>query len=55
MAETTWTTDRSNLVKPQNNRLKFVVGDSIKFTQIDATTSRLEFDPEYYTGRQWMK
>lgn len=93
MAETTWTTEKGDLVKPRSNRLKFVVGgvlivaaigflivnamsgntqlyktvdefyaeqgrlagrdlrvsgvvvgDSIQFTQIDATTSRLEFD-----------
>lgn len=93
MAETTWTTEQGDLLKPRNNRMKFVVGgvlivaaivflvvnamsgntqlyktvdefyaeqsrlvgrdlrvsgmvvgDSIKFTQIDATTSRLEFD-----------
>lgn len=93
MAETTWTTEKGDLVKPRSNRLKFivggvlivaaigflivnamsgntqlyktvdefyaeegrlagrdlrvsgvVVGDSIEFTQIDATTSRLEFD-----------
>jgi len=93
MAETTWTTERGDLLKPSSNRMKFVVGgvlivaaivflvvnamsgntqlyktvgefyseqsrlvgrdlrvsgivvgDSIKFTQIDATTSRLEFD-----------
>jgi cytochrome c-type biogenesis protein CcmE len=93
MAETTWTTEQGELLKPKSNRTKFVVGgvlivaaivflvvnamsgntqlyktvgefyaeqsrlvgrdlrvsgivvgDSIKFTQIDATTSRLEFD-----------
>ena len=93
MAETTWTTDKGDLLKPRSNRMKFVVGgvliaaaiiflvvnamtgntqlyktvgefyaeqsrlagrdlrvsgwvigDSIQFTQIDATTSRLEFD-----------
>jgi cytochrome c-type biogenesis protein CcmE len=93
MAESTWTTEQAELVKPRSNRLKFVIGgvlivaaigflifnamsgntqlyktvdefyaeqsrlvgrdlrvsgivlgDSIKFTQIDATTSRLEFD-----------
>ncbi|HSM55771.1 MAG TPA: cytochrome c maturation protein CcmE [Candidatus Sulfomarinibacteraceae bacterium] len=93
MAETTWTTDKGDLLKPRSNRMKFVIGgllivaaliflitnamsgstqlyktvdefyadqsalvgrdlrvsgmvigDSIKFTQIDATTSRLEFD-----------
>lgn len=93
MAETTWTTDKGELLKPRDNRMKFaaggvlivaalvflianamngstqlyktvdefyaeqnvlvgrdlrvsglVIGDSIKFTQIDATTSRLEFD-----------
>ncbi|HZD11844.1 MAG TPA: cytochrome c maturation protein CcmE [Candidatus Binatia bacterium] len=93
MAETTWTTEKGDLLKPRSNRLKFavggvlivaaivflvvnamsgntqlyktvdefyaeqsrlvgrdlrvsgiVIGDSIKFTQIDATTSRLEFD-----------
>lgn len=93
MAETTWTTEKGDLLKPRSNRMKFVVGgvlivaaiiflvanamagntqlyktvdefyaeqsrlvgrdlrvsgmvvgDSIKFTQIDATTSRLEFD-----------
>lgn len=93
MAETTWTTEQGDLLKPRSNRMKFVVGgvlivaaivflvvnamsgntqlyktvgefyaeqsrlvgrdlrvsglvvgDSIKFTQIDATTSRLEFD-----------
>lgn len=93
MAETTWTTENGELLKPRNNRMKFVVGgvlivaaiiflvvnamsgntqlyktvdefyadqsrlvgrdlrvsgfvvgDSIQFTQIDATTSRLEFD-----------
>lgn len=93
MAETTWTTEQGDLLKPKSNRMKFVVGglliaaaiiflvanamsgntqlyktvdefyaeqsrlvghdlrvsgmvvgDSIKFTQIDATTSRLEFD-----------
>lgn len=93
MAQTTWTTEQGELLKPKDNRMKFViggvlivaaivflvvnamsgntqlyktvgefyaeqsrlvgrdlrvsglvVGDSIKFTQIDATTSRLEFD-----------
>ena len=93
MAETTWTTEKGDLLKPRSNRMKFVVGgvlivaaivylvvnamtgntqlyktvgefyseqsrlvgrdlrvsglvvgDSIQFTQIDATTSRLEFD-----------
>ena len=93
MAQTTWTTESGELLKPRNNRMKFVVGgvlivaaivflvvnamtgntqlyktvgefyseqsrlvgrdlrvsgivvgDSIKFIQIDATTSRLEFD-----------
>lgn len=93
MAETTWTTESGELLRPKNNRMKFVVGgvlivaaivflivnamsgntqlyktvdefyaeqsrlvgqdlrvsgfvvgDSITFTQIDATTSRLEFD-----------
>lgn len=93
MADISWTTDKGNLVKPKNSRLKFVVGgvlivaalaflvlnamsgntqlyktvdefyaeqsrltgsdlrvsgvvvgESIQFTQIDATTSRLEFD-----------
>lgn len=93
MADTTWTTEQAQAIKPRSNRLKFVVGgvlivaaliflivnamsgntqlyktvgefyseqsrlvgrdlrvsglvvgDSIKFEQIDATTSRLEFD-----------
>lgn len=93
MAQTTWTTEQGELLKPRSNRLKFVVGgvliiaaltflivnamsgntqlyktvdefyaeqsrltgrdlrvsgyvlgDSIQFVQIDATTSRLEFD-----------
>lgn len=93
MAQTTWTTESGELLKPRNNRMKFVVGgvliaaaiiflvanamtgntqlyktvgefyseqsrlvgrdlrvsgivvgDSIEFIQIDATTSRLEFD-----------
>lgn len=93
MAQTTWTTESGELLKPRSNRMKFVVGgvlivaaivflvvnamtgntqlyktvgefyseqsrlvgrdlrvsglvvgDSIQFTQIDATTSRLEFD-----------
>lgn len=93
MAQTTWTTEQGELLKPRSNRLKYVVGgvliiaalaflivnamsgntqlyktvdefyaeqsrligrdlrvsgyvlgDSIQFVQIDATTSRLEFD-----------
>lgn len=93
MTQATWTTDRTLLLQPRSNRLKFVIGgviiaaaiiflvvnattsnsqlyktvdeffaeqsrltgrdlrvsglvlgDSIQFTQIDATTSRLEFD-----------
>lgn len=93
MADTTWTTEQAQAVKPRSNRLKFIVGgvlivgaliflivnamsgntqlyktvdefygeqsrligrdlrvsglvigDSIKFEQIDATTSRLEFE-----------
>lgn len=93
MAQTTWTTESGELLKPRDNRMKFVVGgvlivaaivflvanamtgntqlyktvgefyseqsrlvgrdlrvsgivvgESIQFTQIDATTSRLEFD-----------
>ncbi len=93
MAQTTWTTEQGELLRPKDNRMKFVVGgvlivaaivflvvnamsgntqlyktvgefyseqsrlvgrdlrvsglvvgDSIRFVQIDATTSRLEFD-----------
>ena len=93
MAQTTWTTEQGELLKPRSNRLQYVVGgvliiaalaflivnamsgntqlyktvdefyaeqsrlvgrdlrvsgyvlgDSIQFVQIDATTSRLEFD-----------
>lgn len=93
MTQATWTTERSLLLQPRTNRLKFVIGgviiaaaiiflvvnattsnsqlyktvdeffaeqtrltgrdlrvsglvlgDSIQFTQLDATTSRLEFD-----------